>query len=320
MDRALKQRLVGASVIIALAVIILPMLLTGPVEPEGQESRSIEIPPRPAELSSETRRFPVGEQDDQRPQADEQDLDIRPVALNGPVNDEVLLIDNPPVETDAQEDQEQQDEQQNTAPVIDALPPAAVITTENSVPADPDESSTPVSSTPPPAGRYLVQVASFSSLENAARLGDQLRDLSLPVLMDTVESDVGVLQRVRVGPYDSQNQASRIMETIAAQVSDISPRVIDLLPDESAPVTEPSDPLIRWVVQVGSFSGEINAGNLVQRLRSAGFKAYSETVSNANETVYKVRVGPELERSNAVALAAEIKQQLDINGLVMSTD
>ena len=46
MDIALKQRLVGASVLIALAVIVLPMLLGGP---------------QPAELDFETRRYPIGE-------------------------------------------------------------------------------------------------------------------------------------------------------------------------------------------------------------------------------------------------------------------
>ena len=50
MDIALKQRLVGASVLIALAVVVLPMLLSG--QPELQnESARIEVPEKPPELS-----------------------------------------------------------------------------------------------------------------------------------------------------------------------------------------------------------------------------------------------------------------------------
>ncbi len=60
MDKALKQRLVGASVLIILAVIVLPMLLSGRSDRLKQESSQIELPPKPDELSIETRRFPVG--------------------------------------------------------------------------------------------------------------------------------------------------------------------------------------------------------------------------------------------------------------------
>jgi len=62
MDKALKQRLVGASVLIALAVVVLPMLLGGRPEGGTQETQKIEIPPQPPELSFETRRYPIGQQ------------------------------------------------------------------------------------------------------------------------------------------------------------------------------------------------------------------------------------------------------------------
>ena len=67
MDKALKQRLVGASVLIILAVIVLPMLLGGRSDTLKTESRQIELPPTPGELSFETRRFPLGEQSIDQP-------------------------------------------------------------------------------------------------------------------------------------------------------------------------------------------------------------------------------------------------------------
>ena len=51
MDKALKQRLVGATVLIILAVIVLPMLLSGRSETLKQETRQIEMPDQPGELS-----------------------------------------------------------------------------------------------------------------------------------------------------------------------------------------------------------------------------------------------------------------------------
>ncbi len=61
MDTALKQRLVGASVLIALAVVVLPMLLGGRPDGDVQETQKIELPSQPPELDFETRRYPIGE-------------------------------------------------------------------------------------------------------------------------------------------------------------------------------------------------------------------------------------------------------------------
>ena len=71
MDKALKQRLVGASVLIILAVIVLPMLLSGRSDRLKHESSRIELPPKPDELSMETRRFPVGIPNRQTPNAEQ---------------------------------------------------------------------------------------------------------------------------------------------------------------------------------------------------------------------------------------------------------
>ena len=54
MDKALKQRLVGATVLIILAVIVLPMLLSGRSDTLKQESRQIELPPKPEEILNTT--------------------------------------------------------------------------------------------------------------------------------------------------------------------------------------------------------------------------------------------------------------------------
>ena len=122
----------------------------------------------------------------------------------------------------------------------------------------------------------------------------------MPVLMDNVETNAGILHRVRVGPFDQAEEADRAVAAIRARIPDLNPRVMDLRPDESAPVTVPSDPLLRWVVQVGSFGEAVNAEKLVYRLRDAGYRASSVTVTSATGTVYIVRVGPEIERQNAV--------------------
>jgi len=86
MDTALKQRLVGASVLIALAVVVLPMLLGGRPDGEVAESQKIELPPQPSELDFETRRYPIGEQPP-KPQADRSAAAAKPLPSPGPPPD-----------------------------------------------------------------------------------------------------------------------------------------------------------------------------------------------------------------------------------------
>ena len=63
MDQTLKQRLVGAAVLIALAVIFLPVFITGPQDAmDSGDDEQILVPPAPAEKLS-SRRLPVMEDD-----------------------------------------------------------------------------------------------------------------------------------------------------------------------------------------------------------------------------------------------------------------
>lgn len=59
MDTSLKQRLIGAIVLVALAVIFLPMLVTGPARNSTADSVPLEVPGAPANAQFETRELPL---------------------------------------------------------------------------------------------------------------------------------------------------------------------------------------------------------------------------------------------------------------------
>jgi DedD protein len=168
--------------------------------------------------------------------------------------------------------------------------------------------------------RYLVQVASFSGEKNANALASQLRADNFPVLMDVVDRTAGRLHRVRVGPYTGRSEADAVVASLRAKIKDLSPRVLDLRPTESAPVSTPSDPLVRWVVQVGSFNSSKSAEALVAELRLAGLTAFSEKESSASGTVYKVRIGPEIDRDRAAELARKVKAEHNLDGFVTTRE
>src|SRR5690606_25809844 len=59
MDPRLKQRLIGAAVLVALAVIFLPMLVKGPAPDSGVSDLSLDLPDRPADAGTVTRDLPL---------------------------------------------------------------------------------------------------------------------------------------------------------------------------------------------------------------------------------------------------------------------
>ncbi len=323
MDIALKQRLVGAIVLIALAVVVLPMFLGGRPEEDTREAEPIELPPQPSELQFQTRRYPVGsiEQAEQKsPEKDAADVaqealpqpsqEPEPEASPGPVTgveveprevQDALAADRPAVAESASD---------STA-TVDAAPPAAPAAQSPTIDAGAAGSAT---------GRYVVQVASFGSISNANRLAGRLRESGYTVSSDTVSSDVGTLHRVRTGPYASEAEAAAAAERIRQQIGEVKPRVVDLQPDSAAPATAPSDPLVRWVVQLGSFSSLANADRLVERVRAEGLSAYREAVTSSGSTIYRVRVGPFIERDEAIRVDALVAERLAVDGVVMSTD
>jgi DedD protein len=314
MDKALKQRLVGASVLIIFAVIVLPMLLSGRSETLNTESRQIELPSRPEELSFETRRFPVGVPDKATPPAVEQTASDDAV-------EEIANADLPTPQPDADAPITEKNTDAATDLVEDAVEKPPAVTT---VIIKPEEKAPAI--TPDPvinsqaSGRYLVQVASFSNVNSANALAADLRVANMPVAMDVVDRTGGRLHRVRVGPYGDRSDADSVVAKISSMNQDLSPRIMDTRPDEGAPVSAPTDPLVRWVVQVGSYNSASTAESEVAKLRLNGLTAYSEKVTSESGIAYKVRIGPEINRPAAVQLAKDIKTQHNINGFVTTQE
>jgi DedD protein len=318
MDIALKQRLVGASVLIALAVVVLPMLLGGRPDQAAQDTRKIELPPQPAELDFQTRRYPIGDAAAPPSAPDAAALrgdngsstvahvELQPREFADALEAGETAADETGAKREPEPLSEEPTQEPESKPEVELRP----------------EASTPAPQPQPAAGggRYVVQVASFSSIGNANRLSETLRGHGHAVLSDTVNSDVGTLHRVRIGPFASEARANEAAARVRQQVGEVKPRVVDLQPEAATQVATPADPLIRWVVQVGSFSAAANAETLVARLRGEGLSAYTETVSGSGSTIYRVRVGPYLERDEALSVDRLVNERFSLDGVVMSAD
>jgi tetratricopeptide (TPR) repeat protein len=73
--------------------------------------------------------------------------------------------------------------------------------------------------------------------------------------------------------------------------------------------TDIACPFAYYSVQVGSFSQEKNATNLVRKLSQQGCDAYIDQASGQGKPLYRVRVGKVATQQEAVRLAEELAQQ-----------
>lgn len=72
-----------------------------------------------------------------------------------------------------------------------------------------------------------------------------------------------------------------------------------------------------WVVQIGSFGDEPKAFALRDRLREAGHPVFIERGRSNNKLIYRVKVGPMLQKSEAERRKQQVAKLTKLDGLVM---
>jgi DedD protein len=72
-----------------------------------------------------------------------------------------------------------------------------------------------------------------------------------------------------------------------------------------------------WVIQVASLSNQANADALAAKLRQAGFDAFVEQAYVDERNLYRIRVGPEIDRARADRSAGRILEQFNLKGQVI---
>lgn len=313
MDDALRQRLVGAAVIIALAVIFVPMLLDSPDESVRTQQVDLTIPPR-TEPGVETRRLPLDPaMTAPRPEteaiAEGAGNDVaEPVPP--PVSGGIAAVDAPAPQS------------QPTSP-----PPAAAPAKPTPAPA-----SDPPKPTPPPVaapavaapavaapvpaagGRFLAQFGSYAERANAEALVRDLAKAGVPATIETLPGTSGrSLHRVRSKPYATRTEADAARLSAQRQIAGLASSVVELAAADATQSTPARPNLSGWAVQVGVFTKKEGADELAARLRAGGYAAFVEPVKlGGGQTSHRVRVGPEAKRENAQRIQGELKTKFKL--------
>lgn len=191
MEKTLKQRLIGAIVLVSLAVIFIPIILEGPDDEWTPRSHSIP----------------------EQPQMDyraDMELQLPPET---PVVDETVameVISQKPLERDLQ-------------PAVEAVKTQPVpVKVPEPVPAPVKVPAEPVKATPKPAKQaakavpkkqplkgWFVQVGSFGQEMNAVGLQERLVTSGFQVQLEDVELGKKKAYRVLVGPATSRAAAEK---------------------------------------------------------------------------------------------------------------
>jgi len=319
MDNVLKQRLVGATILIALAVIFLPMLFEDDGIDPGPRQLAVDLPQRAEGERREMRRLALDPERARVPDSSPEQTgsaDPAPVVVDPP--------EIPSVRT------EEQPEANSPDMVAESAPPAGPGPASEGSRDKPEVSDSSADrqirtevSQSDAIGGWMVQVAVFGSAETASIVRSRLEDLGHSVVTDTLVRDQSELYRLRTGPYQSESLAGRARDQIAATVAGVEPVVREFDTVTAEATSDPADPPhaatgAGFAVQVGSFASRNNADRLVAQLREQNHDAFMHGEESGGRMIWRVRVGNFNNRERADALLEELRSEAGLEGIVVS--
>lgn len=336
MEPALKQRLLGAAVLVALAVTFLPLLVMDPAPDSGASRVPLKVPPAP-EAAGDMRTL---------------DLPLAPAPA----------ASAPPPAVDA-------------APAAPAAPPAAQAMPDAPPPTSPATAAGDYAvhfgsyATPADAARVVgsLKAAGLPAYQEPSMLGarqvHRVRIGPYPTAADAeaarlaagrvradVKARVVVLDADTAGRASTAATPASVSPTpatgAAASPAAPTPAKAAAAPAPAPPATtvaagldrptpaggpppQPATPPapasatrapaaagVGFAVQLGAFAHADEATRLRDRARAAGFAAFVEQVQTDRGALHRVRVGPVPDRAAADALRGQVAGRLGVSGIV----
>ena len=333
MEPALKQRVVGAAVLVALAVIFLPMLIKGPAPESGVSDVPLKLPDAPqGDGTLQTRELPLV-----APGAAPASGVVGLDASDARTDDAAELASN--ASTDASP---------GTAMMLAATAGGdyAVSFGRYASATDADKVVAALRASQLPgyqesttdAGRtlYRVRIGPYATQADA-----EAARLRAAHVRDDVGAKVVVLDADAARSEPAA--ASQPVAAASASVSPPEPRAPEPTPAASKPTTTTSKPTAPpattkpaatttaaapkpaqpaasgtgFAVQLGAFASATEATKLRDRARAAGMRAFVDSVRTDKGVLSRVRVGPVLTRAEADQLKAQVAAKLGIGDAIV---
>lgn len=216
MEERLKQRLVGAVVLVSLAVVFVPILFDMPRETDGGTSTTgiSEIPERPRGGSESSVSITLD-----LPQTPRVDAEVqRERNRNAPAGEgeDTGTTSQDTASTSADSDNTAVDATSHSSGAVASAKMPSVIRSKASTSRSEASATTrkPGDGTgngqaaaAPASGGWMIQLGSFQKPENALALRKRLQSRGYPAFVKSGSSAQGVVSRVFVGPMSDRRQA-----------------------------------------------------------------------------------------------------------------
>lgn len=206
MERALKERIIGAAILVIVVVLIVPVFLDGPEENEVVSTTV----PLPGQSEQESRTV-VLDRDRTEPVPAAMINDNNPAAVT-PKPTVVATNDKPEavVEAEVEPKIEQAVEQEVEQEEVTATPPPV----QEAKPATSAPAASNTMTGNSTTGMWAVQLGSFADKKNADKLAADLRKQGFAAFLITLPTDSGELYRVRIGPQKDRASADAMAERL----------------------------------------------------------------------------------------------------------
>jgi DedD protein len=316
MDHELKQRLIGAVVVTALCAIFIPMLFDDPVDNSGQLVSELNIPV-PAESGVNTA--------DKLPTSAEQVSKLPdPEPLATEAAGDTLESTGAAEEIIEESASSGQPKQGNSEETLYAE--SEGYTRED---AGAEETTEPESNQPKSRIKQLPAEQPSSAgatdgirksvapkaprIEAVAKEPAKVKKAVEPVRPTVKKTEV----EAAIASKENTTKAGALQPTLKQPTSAKSLAAAVAEAKKPAVAPKPAEKLVRWYIQLGSFSKKENAMSLWDSLHDQGLPASLDTVQTDKGTTYRLRVGPELDGKKAAAMKARL-DKLNIKAILIS--
>ncbi|CAD7378438.1 SPOR domain-containing protein [Xanthomonas arboricola] len=355
MDTALKQRLIGAIVLVALAVIFLPMLVKGPAPSSGVADVPLEAPAAPANGEFETRELPLVTPGDAPAGG--------ALGMRGAATAPAAMQDNPdaadlanPSSAPSAPELAAGNYAVNFGAYATSADADAVLARLKQAQLPGFSEKTQINGRPAwrvRVGPYVDQAQAESARLQAVKVRS---DVNAQVVTLDANAAAPAPAASTPTPAPAPAPAAKPSSSVAAASTAAPTKTESLPPEPAKPVaaapkpaeapkpapakpevakTEPAKPeptkpvvaapaapaapaasSVGFAVQLGAFGRAEDADALRDRVRAAGFSAFVEQVRTDKGALNRVRVGPVANRGDAEQLRAQVAAKVGISGMV----
>lgn len=283
MDASLKQRLVGAIIIVALAVIFIPMLFDGSGSFKLTSTKQVAIP-----------------------HAAQENMQLSPgkatlAAFGQGTTNEATA----PIKTSTNQTAAAQSQLGNENKAANASP-TPILSVRSVLPdrkeAAPDVANKTSSAQVATAVREKVEHKAVQSGSAIVAAGQEFASLS---------SSSRLKKKVVTAKRDSTTNRAQKVRTakVARQYKHKSVAAARKVAQHDS----------GWAIQLASFSKVANAERLTSKLRKDGYAAYVQRVRAPSGASHaRVMIGPHATRATASKLLSKLKQQVKLQGVVIA--